>query len=287
MLVSRLLPTLTYMILGIDIGGTKTLIASFNEHGKVQHKVQFPTEKDLDQFFGHLITTIDSEFDLASLTAIGLAAPGTVGRTPGIITRFGNLDWENVDFRHPLEDHYRVPVLVNNDANVAGLAEARALADMPDNVLYITLSTGINAGIIIRGRIDPATAQSEAGFMAIPHEGSLQPWEKFASGSAFTERFNSLASEANDPAIWEEYTKSLVPGFSALISILHPDIVIVGGGLGVNLEKFHDFLVEQLNDAHPSHMVDIPPIQKVKHPSEAVVYGCYELAADHVRHNRS
>jgi len=167
-----------------------------------------------------------------------------------------------------------IPTFIENDANLAGLSEAISHKKY-SKVLYITIGTGIGGIIIINGKIDPVFADMEPGRMVLSYKGRLEKWEDFASGKAIKDRYGKLASEINDDSIWTAYAKDLALGFDCLLSVIRPEIVIIGGGVGAHFSKFGDKLEKELKRV-TDRMVEVPPIIQAKRPEEAVIYGCYE-----------
>jgi glucokinase len=172
------------------------------------------------------------------------------------------------------------PVLIENDAKLAGLSEA-ILHPRYRKVIYMTVSTGIGVGIIIDGHIDPDFADSEPGQMVLEYEGKLQKWEDFASGRALFTRYGKKASEIDDPAIWRHFSQGLARGMNELIATLQPQVIIIGGGVGTHYEKFSKYLEVELRKLE-NDMTSTPPIIKAKHSEEAVIYGCYQYIKQNV-----
>jgi glucokinase len=263
------------MYLGVDVGGTKTLLAVFTKDGTLKQTVKFKTPQVYGQFLDALLENMRT-LEVSNFTGVAVAVPGTVNREDGIGLSFGNLPWKNVHIGDFMEDLTDAPVSVENDANVAALAEAKLLKKEYEKVLYITISTGIGTGIITNGIIDPEFADSEGGHMVLSHNGKPMLWEKFASGKAIEHRFSKQAREINDEATWKKITADLALGFMDLIAVLQPDIIIVGGGVGTHFKKFDDLLVAQLKK-YETPLTPIPKIARAKNPEHAVIYGCYEL----------
>jgi glucokinase len=264
------------MYLAIDVGGTKTLLAVFNHEGKIIHEHKFPTNKNYEKFLDDLKAAVETELKDHKITYCCCAMPGRIDRTHGIVQRLGNLKWQNVPIKNDLRRILSVPVLVENDANLAGLHEALLVHDKYKKVLYLTISTGIGDGIIIDGKIDPNFADSEPGHMIIKHDGKLQKWEDFASGRALAQRYGKKAKDINDVAAWKQFAKNVALGLDELIAVLQPQIILIGGSLGTYFYKYGDLLVDELKK-YQNSMVDIPPIVQAKRPQEAVAYGCYDF----------
>ena len=110
------------MFLCIDIGGTKTLIALLDSAGKILHSIQFPTIDDQTRFYKTLRQQLRASFVLSRVKVIAVAMPGIVKDNCAVY--LGNLPWKNFDIASQLTADFAKPVFVNNDANLAGLAEA-------------------------------------------------------------------------------------------------------------------------------------------------------------------
>jgi predicted NBD/HSP70 family sugar kinase len=264
------------MYVGIDIGGTKTLIAALNNDGVIRESIKFPTPPDYNDFLKELRSNVE-KLTTKDFRAGAVAAPGEIDRKHGVYLKGGNLQWHNEHVQRDVEAITGCPMLLENDANLAGLSEAMLLKDKHAKVLYLTISTGIGGGFIVNQKIDPSLADTEPGQMVLQRGDKLVKWESFASGKAIYERYQLKASEIEDPAIWGAIVKDWTVGFLDLLAITDPDVIVLGGGVGHYLPKYHDLLVAELKQ-YATPLIKIPPILKAGRPEEAVVYGCYDLA---------
>lgn len=268
------------MYAAIDIGGTKTLIAVFTEDGKLKEQTKFLTPPKYADFIKELALNV-AKLSTHDFKAVCVAVPGLVDRKNGIGIAFGNLDWENVSIQADVEHILKTPTLIENDANLAALSEARLILKKYKKALYVTISTGIGSGFIINGKIAPQFADAEVGHMLLEHGGKLQRWQDFASGRAIVKKFGKKASaiSADDSDAWYIISRNIALGLIDLIATLTPDAIILGGGVGSHYDKFIGRLNEQLA-IYDNPMIALPPIIKAKRAEEAVIYGCYELAKD-------
>lgn len=267
--------------LGIDIGGTKTLLAVFDPSSKLVFEHKIPTPRDYGQLMSDIGAALHKELGAYNFSHCCCAVPGWIDFKLGIAIGFGNLPWENVHVKKDLETILpQAKILIHNDAKLAGLSEAHVLGGTYRKVLYLTVSTGIGGGIIIDGYIDPDFANFEPGQMQFDYQGKPMQWEDFASGRSLKERYGQLASDITDEKIWREYAQLIALGLEELLATVQPEVVVFGGGVGAHFEKFKDFLEEDLN-AIKNPLVPIPPLVKAHRPEEAVVYGCY----DYIRQN--
>lgn len=273
------------MIVGIDIGATKTLVAYYKDNGDIKKSFKFNTPHELKSFLSKLTATITQIEASANqkATILSIAAPGI--KSPDSSSKyaeFGNFDWQNLDFESLLKRDNETKIVTDNDANVAALFEARKGAGKKyRRVAYITISTGIGTGFVENGQIVDFLSRSEGGHMLFGdiENQDLNIWEKFVSGKALVDNYGKLASEIKDSDIWETFSFGLAAGLHNLSALIQPEVIIIGGGVGSQGSKFIDKLMGHLKQVG-SKMVFIPDILIASEPEEAVIRGCFELAKD-------
>lgn len=263
------------MYLGIDIGGTKTLLACLNEHGVITESLRFPTPANYPDFLKVLADNVD-QLSTKDFKACCCAVPGYLDRKKGIAKAFGNLKWENVPIKKDVQKIAGCPSVIENDANLAGLSEAMLLKQY-DRVFYITISTGIGSGFIVNRTIDPDLADSEVGHMVIEYHDKLQRWQDFASGKAIVKRFGKRAEDIHDVKTWKVIAHAVALGLIEIIATIQPQVIVFGGGVNNYFERFKPYLESELKK-YETPMTPIPPLLKAGRPDEAVIYGCYDLA---------
>lgn len=266
------------MLITVDTGGTKTLVAGFHHDGSLAgDMIKFPTPKDQTEYISALKDTIEKHFGSEKIDALTVALPGII--KDGLAVWCSNLGWKNFDAQKALTEVFDVPVIVENDANLAGLAETRILDTLPTSSLYVTISTGIGTGVITNGSIDPGLRHSEGGHALVEFQGKVQEWEQFASGKAIYAAFGKFGRDISDPAIWQQIADRISRGFLAVIPIIQPDIVIIGGSMGEHFDKYGPLLEKILQEKLPPH-IPCPKFKEAEHPDKAVIYGCYYYALD-------
>lgn len=274
------------MLVVVDTGGTKTLVASFDKNGVLGDQIKFPTPKDPKEYIKLLKSTLVETYDKQSVKAIIIATPGVINNGV-ILWGGGNLQWKNLNIKSELSGILNnAPIFVENDANLAGLAETRLLKNIPAQSLYVTISTGIGSGIITDGKLNYSLRNSEAGHALIEYDGIVREWESFASGKAIYKTYGQYARDITSKRIWNQIADRISRGFLAVIPILQPDIIIIGGSMGTYFEKFGDQLTNILKEKLPAH-IPCPKFIKAKHPELAVIYGCYYYAIDNLNINQS
>ncbi|MEO6513817.1 MAG: ROK family protein [Candidatus Saccharimonadales bacterium] len=270
------------MYVGVDIGGSKTLIAVLDGNGVIVEQTKFPTPKKYDDFLDAIGKAM-SDLKTKDFQAAGVAVPGKINRDQGVGEVFGNLPWRDVPIQADFEKILSCPVVIENDANLAALSEAMLLKKY-EKVLYVTISTGIGTGVVINQAIDPVFSDSEGGQMALEYNGKITSWEDFASGHAIVERYGKKAKDIDDSAIWQRIAHDWARGFIELIALIQPDIIVIGGSVGSYFDKYIELLKNELSVYH-NPMVPIPPIKQAARPEQAVIFGCYDLARSKYGHN--
>lgn len=268
------------MIVTVDTGATKTLVSSFTKDGKIGQQIKFPTPKKTNDYVKLLRSTIIENYSNQSVEIIVVALPGIIKN--GIAIWCNNLKWKNFNAASALKGVLGdTPILIENDANLAGLAETRTLKTIPAFSLYVTVSTGIGTGIITNGHIDPSIKHSEGGHSLVEFNGKIHEWESFAAGSAIVKAYGKYARDITSKRTWNEIADRISRGFLALIPVLQPEVVIIGGSIGTYFEKYSKELNKILKKKLPTH-IPLPKIVQAKHPEQAVIYGCYYYAIDNL-----
>jgi predicted NBD/HSP70 family sugar kinase len=268
------------MLVAVDTGGTKTLIASFDKDGILDDQVKFPTPKDQIEYVKHLRSMIKDRYKGKSVEAVVVAIPGVIRH--GVVVTCGNLPWKNFDVASALSGVLGdTPIFIENDAKLAGLSETRFLKQIPPQSLYVTISTGIGSGIITDGHISQAFHNSEAGHALIEYDGVASEWESFASGQAIYKTYGKYAHEITSKRVWNQIADRISRGFLAIIPILQPDVIIIGGSIGTYFDKFGEKLVGLLKEKLPE-ITPCPLFVKARYPELAVIYGCYFYALDNI-----
>lgn len=261
------------MLIAVDTGASKTLIARLTADGKITAQIQFPTPKDTTEYLSEIQVTISDLVGGKQPKAIVVALPGVI--KDGIASSCPNLGWLNFDVRPSLKKLFpNTPIFVENDANLAGLGETRLLHPQPAFSLYVTVSTGIGTGFTTNGKIDPSLRLSEGGSMLVEYDGVPRRWETFAAGSAIYKAYGKYARDITSKRTWYHIADRISRGFLAVIPLTQPDVIIIGGSMGTYFDKYKDELQILLQEKLPPH-ITCPPIIQAKHPEQAVIYGCY------------
>lgn len=273
------------MYIGIDIGGSKILLGLANAQGRILSTQKLPTPADGRSGLHVIEYRIRELLDGRPLFAIAVSAPGPLDFKTGTILNPPNQhEWHNVPIGPELRRLFKVPVVVENDANAAGLAEAISGAGQTHGtVLYVTISTGIGTGLIIEDEVYHGANDTEGGHITIQPGGPQcgcgghGHFESVVSGRAIQRRFGRPASAITDAGTWDLIAKDMALGLANLIAITAPDIVVLGGGVSVHWKRFNKPLLAHLKEV-ASLQYPLPPIVPAKRIETAPLYGTILLA---------
>ena len=280
-----------------DIGGTKIRAAVFQAGNpkpvlvkkiRTRDKQQPPIERLVSLF--HEMWPVDDP-----VTAIVVAVPGYLDINEGLIVEAPNVPgWINIPIRDILENEFHTPVLVGNDANLAAMGEWRYGAGIDhDNLLYLTISTGIGGGAIVNGKVlnGARGLAGEFGHITVVPNGPLcgcghrGHLEAVASGTAIaryvSERIalganSSLSAIANPTATdvsqaaqqGDELALQAIQMAGTYIGrtladfmhLFNPSIVIFGGGVIAAGE----LILEPIKKALPEYILGQAYLEKVQ-----------------------
>jgi predicted NBD/HSP70 family sugar kinase len=270
------------MIVAVDTGGTKTLVTIFSRDGVAGEQIKFQTPKDTNDYITTLKETLQSNYGGQRIEAIVIAMPGIIKN--GVAKWCENLKWSDFDVAKELKGVLGpTPIFVENDANLGALAETRSRNPMPQNSLYVTVSTGIGTGFVTDGSINEGVRLSEGGRMIIEYGGKMQEWELFASGKAIYETFGTYAKDITSKETWDDIADRISRGLLLITPVLQPDVIIIGGSIGTYFDRYKQSLTKILRDNLPHH-IPSPKLVQAQHPEQAVIYGCYYYAIDQLTH---
>ncbi len=306
--------------LGVDVGGTFIKAGVVDESYTILHKVSVPTGGD-----GGFQTVVQNIARVAELAAqeaglavgdfesVGIGIPGLLNPKTGVVVSAPNLSgWQNVPFLDVIQKLLPVPVRVGNDANCAVVGETLAgAAKGCQNVVMLTLGTGVGGGIVADGKlfVGGQGLGAELGHMVLQMGGTTCGCgmkgciEAYCSVTALVKQ-TILAMEADPSSIMHAYAKEagLVDGRTAfecskkgdkaavevveyycrylanaigsLVIAFRPDVVLIGGGLS----NQRDYLMDKLNALLPqyvfsSDIIGVPPILRATLGNDAGTIG--------------
>lgn len=306
---------------GVDIGGTATKIGAFDQRGTLLSKWEIKT--DTSENGSLILPNIAEEIlhyvrNLSRIIAIGVGIPGPVQRG-GYVKRCVNLGWGDFNPARELASILRgVPVFAGNDANMAAMGEYwQGSGKDADNVVFITLGTGVGGGIILDGKMifGMGGLGGEIGHVVVnPDEtmpcncGQIGCLDQTASATGIVRYANKFLAESDAPSSLRELKVItardvvdaarkgdalaekafdycmyfLSKGMAMLTNILDPEVYIIGGGVS----KAGDYLVETVKK-HYEYLTVLSErkaeIALAKLGNDAGIYGAAKLAMDSAR----
>ena len=246
-------------VIGVDVGGTAIKLGRFYEDGTCIVSTSIPTpqpatpEAVIDAI-AQAVIELNSE---KKAVAIGLGIPGPADAKGKIALISINLSgWHNVPIANELEARTGLPVIIDNDANCAGLGEAWLGAGKNyQNFILLTLGTGVGGAIFLNGKLFTGRIGSagELGLITLNpngppcNSGNRGSLEQYASATAIIRETGKTAAELGKLAdnnkqsaltFWKNYGKQLGAGIASLIYVLTPEVVIIGGGVCASAKHF-------------------------------------------------
>jgi glucokinase len=289
------------IVVGIDIGGTKTALMVWDRHRErilAKDTVTTPTEIGPDAFVEGLVQKIlaliaRANRTQADLVAIGVAVPGLVDAANGKVIEAGNLaGWIDYPLRDRLQEHFPVAIGIEQDANAAALGEQwRGAAMGQRDFVFLALGTGIGAGIMLNGQLHRGAhhAAGEVGNFVVGREylgqerngqgnlahliggRTLRARAEEATGEEVSAA-DAIAPSADNPQLAQvaedviDYMAITVIGIS---SLLDPPLIVLGGGTA---QAGYD-LVTPVRDRAAQELARMPVIIPATLGSEAQLYG--------------
>ncbi len=259
-------------IIGVDLGGTKLAVGIVDDTlGVLSRTVEPTAAESADACLRDIYRRLDAAVaEYGPVDAIGVGTASMVNFRAGRVVQSTNLPLRDVPLRDLLHDRYSVPVAIDNDANVACLAEFRYGAGVgTSEMIMLTLGTGIGGGIVTGGHLyrGVSGAAAELGHMVIDFDGprcqgacpNYGCLEVYASGQAMGQAARDAARSApgsalgqalasgeevdgpllsrlaldGDPtavAVLTAIGEKLGVGITSIVNIFNPELVVVGGG---------------------------------------------------------
>ena len=309
--------------IGVELGVKNLIVGVVDKYGRLIRKESQPTKKD--RHYGEIVRDISKlifsvlekeAIDIKSVKYIGVGCPGTPNVKTGTIVRNYTLNFHNTPIKAELEKYINLPVIVENDANCAALAESvTGAAEDIDYSVLIRIGTGIGGGIIINNKIYSGFnyAGAELGHMVISMNGEKCTcgrngcWEAYASATALVKQIkkaaeknknsliNSLVggdySKLTEATVFEaskkgdqtakdviaQYVTYLAEGIVNITNILQPEVIIIGGEISKEGEALLKPLKELVYQRVYCQEVRQPEFMTAQMGSSSVVIGAAML----------
>lgn len=280
-------------LIGVDLGGTTIKFAILTPEGEVQQKWSQETNvlSEGNMIIPDIIESINHHLELFGMTSdqfigIGMGTPGGVDRTEGTVSGAFNLNWDENHTVYPVRDIKEgtgINVFLENDANVAALGERwKGAGNNADNVVFVTLGTGVGGGVITNGQLVAGTAGGggEIGHVVVEPDGyectcgNRGCLETVASATGIVRVARDLAEEYSGDSklkqmldngedisakdvydlakendilakkVVDRVSKFLGMALANVANTLNPEYIVIGGGVSAA----GDFLLTHVND---------------------------------------
>lgn len=259
-------------VFGVDIGGTTVKLGFFDIEGNLLDKWEIPTRKEENG--SHILPDVAesiekkmAEKNIAKeiVAGVGIGVPGPVDNE-GIIHKAANLGWGVFSIKETLEDIIHMPVMAGNDANVAALGEMwKGGARGYDDVVMVTLGTGVGGGIIVKGKIINGStgAAGEIGHIHVNDDetdvcgcGNKGCLEQYSSATGIVRICNKKLAKEDTPSVLrggeinaktifdavkagdefaisvaKVYGEYLGKALASIACVVNPEVICVGGGV--------------------------------------------------------
>jgi glucokinase len=257
-------------VIGVDVGGTKTLFALVASDGTIEARVERPTiTSSQDALLAELDGAVE---ELRSahpeVAAIGFGIPSRIDQRRGRAIASVNVPLEDVDFRDRMSERHGLPVAIDNDGNAAAIAEWKIGAARGFSyVVMLTLGTGVGGGLILDGRPYRGATGSgaELGHMVIQVDGpecacggrghleavasgraagrvAQELYGKGATGEELVRRAEEGEPEA--VAAMTQIGRGLGAAIATFVNIFEPEIIVIGGGFGMSNDLLREPALE-------------------------------------------
>jgi glucokinase len=275
--------------IGLDIGGTKFMVAAADAQGKIYRRVRYPTTPDWHEDID-LLNAMVAEVSLGEhVLGMGAAIGGPLDWEHGIVSPLHQPTWRQIPLKQIMEDRWGCPFWVDVDTNVAAFGEYQAGGKQAKRLLYLTLSTGMGGGFIMNGKIYRGQdgAHPEVGHQAVPFHcshpervhcecGAPDCLEALISGNAIRRIYLKPAEQLNQDE-WDEVAYNLGQGLRNLAAIYAPDQVRLGGGVAVGGgDRFINFAVDVMKAN--LRLVPMPEVRLSELGYDTALVGAVALA---------
>jgi len=278
-----------YVVLGIDLGGTKMYGAISDLGGNILDEVSTDRHGlSAEDNYNQLVTLIDTMLASPSLherrvRGVGVGVPGVTLHKDGIVKWAYPLKWKDFPLKARLAERYSLPVTVDNDVNLAALGELWfGVGQNTQNMVLVALSTGIGSGIIIDGALyrGASEASGEIGNMILGREFLGKNYQEFgaletmASATGIAERARQVLKRWRDPvdlenllaedvfeaarqgqkwawAVIDETVDYLAMAIANLMVSFDPELIVLGGGLTSSAGIFVEPILRRLDGTIP------------------------------------
>jgi glucokinase len=279
-------------IIGVDMGGTKIQACLISGREIVsEYIIDTPAKESEKIVIDRLIEAIEKVFQ-PGCEGIGIGVPSVVDWKKGIVYDVVAIpSWKEVHLKKILEDHFKIPVYINNDSNCFALGEKFFGKGIDiENFIGVTLGTGLGSGIIIENKLYHGTNTGAGEVGSISYKDGII--EQYCASQFFTslgldgEELYRAAKNGDIKAlsIFNEYGKNLSEVVKIIVYAFDPELIILGGSISSAFEFFIDALWKGLDDFMYPVVLKALKIEKSELKNSAVL-GAAALVYDFSLHS--
>lgn len=244
------------MKLAIDLGGTNIRIARVADGQCTDHRsIPCPAQEEASVVVEQLARLIEELMD-ERVDGIGIGVPSIVDPIAGIVYDVANIaSWKEIPLKALLEERFRVPVAVENDCNCFALGESRFGAGRScQNMVGVTLGTGIGAGIIIDRKLYGGLYHGAGEIGTLPYRDA--DFEHYCSSFFFKGKGIDAAEMAEKArrgdteaqSIWDEFGGHLGQLIKGIMFTYAPQLIVFGGGISSAFPLYQESIQNALQD---------------------------------------
>lgn len=243
-------------VIGVDLGGTNIRAGRVigSEIEKFASKAVPKTE--IAEVVTQALIDIISEVMDDEVEGIGIGVPGLVKADEGMVFDIQNIpSWKNIRLREILENEFKIPVYINNDANCFAVGE-RVFGEGKkyEDFIGLITGTGLGAGIIKNGKLLPDQNCGAGEFGMIPYLNGI--YEDYCSGQFFENKYNTDGGEMAQKAIngekaamesFSEYGKHLGMAIKTILFSVDPKAIVIGGSVSGSYDLYQKAMWDEIN----------------------------------------
>ena len=292
--------------IGIDMGGTAIKAGVVDENFNIVCSHSLPTREGFENVcadMGKLAREVAAMVDrkIEDFPCVGIGTPSCINPKTGRLVFSNNTNWRDVPLREEVEKHIPVPVFIGNDANCAVIGESIAGGGRGyDNVVMITLGTGLGGGVIVNGKLFTGgdCMGAELGHAPLMHNGypctcgingclesygsvtglirqtkeamaahpksSMNAWAKEHDGRVSGRTAFECAKQGDETAlaVVDQYEEYIANGLGGIVNVFRPDVLLIGGGISAEGDYLLNPIREKLKKyVFAYEIIGCPPVR--------------------------
>lgn len=242
-------------LIGVDLGGTNMRVGLIN-NGKINELSTRKVNKNgnAEDIYNDLVLMIDSMID-EHTKGIGIGVPSIVDIERGIVYDVANIpQWKEIHLKAMLEERFRIPVYVNNDANCFAAGEKYfGKARKYNSFIGLILGTGFGAGVVVNNKLYEGKNCGAGEFGCITYLD--KNYEYYCSGQFFTNKYNASAYDIAQKCLrgdreamrmYHEFGRHVGKAIQTVLYAYDPELIVLGGSVSNAFDFFKNSLYDTM-----------------------------------------